>query len=103
MQVVGFLTVFMVAVVAALHIVFFILEAFCWTTPFGRRVFGLTPELAEGSKALAMNQGLYNAFLAAGLIWGLRLKGECAVGIQVFFLSCVLIAGLLGGAPPARS
>src|SRR5258708_24803498 len=103
MQVVGFLTVFMVAVVAALHIVFFILESFCWTTPLGKRVFGLTPELAEGSKALAMNQGLYNAFLAAGLIWGLVLKGECAFGIKVFFLSCVVIAGIVGGLTAKRS
>jgi putative membrane protein len=97
------LTVFMVAVVAALHIVFFILESFCWTTPLGRRVFGLTSELAEGSKALAMNQGLYNAFLAAGLIWGLILKGECSFGIKVFFLSCVVIAGIVGGLTAKRS
>ena len=56
--------------VAALHIYFLVLEMFLWDTPFGRRTFGLTPEFAQASKALAANQGLYNGFLAAGLLWG---------------------------------
>ena len=66
---------FLVALVAALHIGFLVLEMFLWTTPFGLRTFNLTPEFAAASAALAANQGLYNGFLAAGLIWGwLRAK-----------------------------
>ncbi len=84
-----------VAVVALLHVAFMVLEMFLWNKPFGRRVFGLTPELAQGSAALAANQGLYNGFLAAGLIWSLS-SSAAAFSLQVFFLSCVIIAGIFG-------
>jgi putative membrane protein len=84
---------FVVAFVALLHAWFLVLEMFLWTKPLGRRVFRLTPEFAEASKKLAMNQGLYNGFLVAGLVWGL-----CANDIQVkiFFLACVFVAGVFG-------
>jgi len=91
-----------VVVVACLHLLFFVLESFLWTTPFGRRTFGLSVELAEGSKSLAQNQGLYNAFLAAGLIWGL-VAAQCGFQIKVFFLICVVIAGIVGGLTAKRS
>ncbi len=82
--------------VALLHVYFMVLEMFLWTTPYGRRVFGLTPEFATASRVLAANQGLYNGFLAAGLIWGLYL-GLAGQGIRVFFLACVVLAGVFGG------
>ena len=84
-----------VVVVALLHAYFLILEMFLWTTPYGMRVFGLTPEVAQSSKSLAMNQGLYNGFLAAGLLWGLSL-GEAGLSVRVFFLLCVIVAGVFG-------
>jgi putative membrane protein len=90
-----------IAVIALLHLWFLILEMFLWTRPSGRRAFGLTPEFAEQSKALAANQGLYNGFLAAGLAWGLYL-GSAGFGVKVFFLACVLIAGIYGGITASR-
>ena len=89
------------ALVALLHLYFLMLEMFLWTKPYGRRVFGLTPEKAELTKSLAMNQGLYNGFLAAGLAWGL-LAGADGHVIKVFFLSCVIIAGVFGAATASR-
>jgi putative membrane protein len=91
-----------VAFVAALHLLFFVLESFLWTKPAGRRILGLSAELAESTKSLAANQGLYNAFLAAGLIWGL-VPGECAFPVKIFFLTCVIIAGVVGGFTAKRS
>ncbi len=85
-----------VAIVAMLHIGFMMLEMFLWQTPFGRKTFGLTPEFAAASAKLAANQGLYNGFLAAGLIWGL-LDGHDSFHIKIFFLTCVIVAGLYGG------
>ncbi len=82
--------------VAALHGYFLILEMFLWDHPSGRRIFGTTPEFATASKTLAANQGLYNGFLAAGLIWGLAL-GTRGIPVREFFLICVLIAGIYGG------
>jgi len=84
-----------VGLVALLHLYFLVLEMFFWNKPLGRRVFGLTPEFARSSTALAANQGLYNGFLAAGLLWGLVL-GPAGLGIKVFFLGCVIVAGLFG-------
>ena len=85
----------LVAFVALEHVLFLVLEMFFWSTPTGIKVFGLTPEFAEQSSALAANQGLYNGFLAAGLIWGLIAKDN-AQQIKVFFLTCVLVAGIFG-------
>lgn len=86
-----------VALVAALHLWFLVLEMFFWTKPLGRKTFGTTAEEAESSKVLAANQGLYNGFLAAGLLWGLWLGIE-GQAIQLFFLGCVVVAGLYGAA-----
>jgi putative membrane protein len=88
------------AVIAVLHLGFLILEMFLWNHPIGRRTFKMTPEYAKASAALAANQGLYNGFLAAGLIWGL-ISGE--VSVKLFFLVCVLIAGVFGGLTAKRS
>jgi putative membrane protein len=90
---VNLLAAALVGLVAALHLSFLVLEMFCWTTPTGRRVFGLDPDFAERSRALAANQGLYNGFLAAGLVWGL-VSGR--TDVRVFFLVCVVVAGAYG-------
>ena len=90
-----------VALVALLHIYFLVLEMFLWDKPFGRRTFGLTPEFAAASKSLAANQGLYNGFLAAGLIWGLVL-GAAGAPVRTFFLACVVVAGVFGALTASR-
>jgi putative membrane protein len=90
----------LVILVALLHVAFLVLEMFLWTKPFGRRTFGLTKELAEASAGLAMNQGLYNGFLAAGLIWGAAAN---LFAVKVFFLVCVIVAGVFGAATAKRS
>lgn len=87
----------LVGFVALQHFGFLVLEMFLWTKPIGMRIFNLTPELAEQTAALAANQGLYNGFLAAGLIWGLMKKDE-GYSTKVFFLTCLVIAGIFGGA-----
>lgn len=89
-----------VAFVAILHFAFFVLESFLWTKPAGRRIFGLSTELADATKSLAANQGLYNAFLAAGLVWGI-VAGKRDV--EIFFLACVIVAGIVGGFTAKRS
>lgn len=91
-----------IGIVALLHAYFLVLEMFLWDRPFGRRIFRTTPEFAAASKALAANQGLYNGFLVAGLVWGLAL-GAPGVDVKVFFLACVVIAGLFGGATVNRN
>jgi putative membrane protein len=90
-----------VGLVAILHLYFLTLEMFLWTKPAGRRAFGLTPEFAEASKKLAANQGLYNGFLSAGLFWGM-VAGADGFAIKVFFLGCVIVAGLFGGLTTSR-
>jgi len=85
----------LIGVVAALHVYFLVLEMVFWDRPLGRRVFGLTPEFAAESKVLAANQGLYNGFLAAGLVWSLLL-GDAGTAIALFFLGCVIVAGIFG-------
>lgn len=90
-----------VALVALLHLYFLVLEMFLWDTPTGHRTFGLEPGFAAESKVLAANQGLYNGFLAAGLCWGLA-SGPAGAGIKIFFLACVLIAGVYGAATASR-
>jgi len=90
-----------VALVALLHAYFLVLEMFLWDKPTGLRTFGHTAEHAAASKVLAANQGLYNGFLAAGLVWGLTL-GSAGTGVKVFFLACVIIAGVYGAATAAK-
>ena len=89
-----------VAVVALLHVGFLALEMFLWTKPTGRRIFGLSREFAQQSKALAANQGLYNGFLAAGLIWSSLIRPDQATAL--FFLGCVIVAGLYGAVTVSR-
>ena len=91
----------LIVLIALLHVYFLILEMFLWDKPKGLKVFGQSLETAVASKTLAMNQGLYNGFLAAGLVWGLSL-GEAGDSIKVFFLACVLIAGIFGGLTATR-
>ncbi|MDQ6886937.1 MAG: DUF1304 domain-containing protein [Gemmatimonadota bacterium] len=87
---------------ALLHLAFLVLEMFLWTKPIGRRIFGLPPDVAASSATLAANQGLYNGFLAAGLIWGL-IAGESGLGLKIFFLACVVLAGVFGAFTAKRS
>lgn len=88
--------------VAALHVYFLVLEMFLWTTPFGRKTFKRTAEEQEQTKILAANQGLYNGFLAAGLVWSLFAGDPIAIPVRVFFLACVVVAGLYGAATAAK-
>jgi putative membrane protein len=90
------------ALVALLHVYFLVLEMFLWTKPFGMKTFKRTREQQEETKVLAANQGLYNGFLAAGLIWSAYAKTG-AFDTRVFFLVCVVIAGIYGGATAAKS
>lgn len=90
-----------VLLIALLHLYILVLEMFLWDKPRGLKAFGLTPEFAAQTKVLAANQGLYNGFLAAGLLWGLYL-GPSGHGVRVFFLGCVLVAGLYGAATANR-
>lgn len=88
----------LVGLVALEHVYILYMEMFAWTTPRVRKSFGTTETFAQETKTLAANQGLYNGFLAAGLIWGL-LHPDVAIGeqVQIFFLACVLVAGVYGG------
>jgi putative membrane protein len=89
----------LVILVALEHFWFLVLEMFLWTKPIGRRIFRQSAEQATASKALAANQGLYNGFLGAGLVWSLVASPpELAVALKVFFLSCVVLAGVVGAA-----
>jgi putative membrane protein len=90
-----------VALVALLHLYFLVLEMFLWDRPYGMRTFGMSPEKAAATKSLAMNQGLYNGFLAAGLAWGLWLGGA-GFAIKLFFLGCVIVAGVFGAITASR-
>jgi putative membrane protein len=88
-----------VVVVALLHLYFLVLEMFLWDKPFGRRTFAMSEDKARITKSLAMNQGLYNGFLAAGLLWGLM----AGTRVKVFFLACVVIAGVFGALTASRN
>ena len=90
----------LIVIVAILHLGFLVLEMFFWDHPFGRKRFGMTAEYSKASASLAANQGLYNGFLAAGLFWGL-LADQFAV--KMFFLICVVIAGIYGGLTARRT
>jgi putative membrane protein len=95
------LSTVLIALVALLHLYFLVLEMFLWDRPQGMKAFGSTPEFAKATKVLAANQGLYNGFLAAGLVWGLWLGPE-GFQVKVFFLGCVIVAGLYGAATASR-
>ena len=90
-----------VALIGLLHVWILVLEMFLWDKPTGRRAFGQTQEFATATKVLAANQGLYNGFLAAGLFW-CRSLGTAGTGVKVFFLLCVLVAGVYGAATASR-
>jgi putative membrane protein len=98
-----FIANFLVAVVAALHVFFLVLEMFLWDKPLGLKIFRNSIEKARDSKVLAANQGLYNGFLAAGLVWGLLHPNPAfAFQIKIFFLLCVIVAGAYGAATVSR-
>ena len=94
--------VVLVLLVALVHVYIVVLEMALWTTPRGRAAFGLTAEFAVATKTLAANQGLYNGFLSAGLVWGAVGPEHLRFGFRVFFLLCVVIAGLYGAATASR-
>jgi putative membrane protein len=91
----------LIALVALLHLYFLVLEMFLWDKPAGLRAFGQTLERARATKLLAANQGLYNGFLVAGLLWGLYL-GAGGGAVKIFFLACVIVAGVFGGITVSR-
>src|SRR6187401_1344946 len=88
----------LVLVVALIHVWIVVLEMFLWRTPRGLRAFGIDQEFADRSAALAANQGLYNGFLVAGLVWGLLAADPVGFQVRVFFLGCVIVAGVYGAA-----
>lgn len=90
-----------IALVALIHVYILVLEMFLWTKPAGRKAFGLSQEFAAQTRVLGANQGLYNGFLAAGLLWSLLPRPE-AFAFKLFFLGCVLVAGLYGAATASR-
>ncbi len=92
----------LIGIIAALHVWFLVLEMFLWQKPLGLKTFGLSAEHAAVSASLAKNQGLYNGFLVAGLVWGLIAADPVGFQFKVFFLGCVLLAGLYGGATVSR-
>jgi len=92
----------LVAFVALIHLYILVLEMFLWRTPYGRKVFRLSDERADATAQLAANQGLYNGFLAAGLLWSLLSPADQLVPRATFFLACVAIAGLYGAATVMR-
>ena len=87
----------LIGLVSLIHLYIVYLEMVAWDTPAGRKAFGMTTEFSAATRTLAMNQGLYNGFLAAGLIWGLWL-GDPGFAVKVFFLACVIVAGVFGAA-----
>jgi putative membrane protein len=95
-------SIVLTAVVALLHVYFLVLEMFLWATPFGMRTFARSREEQEQTKVLAANQGLYNGFLVAGLVWSLCTPPAMGWPLRVFFLACVTVAGVYGGASASR-
>jgi putative membrane protein len=91
------ITLVLVAIVALEHLYFSYLEMFAWTRPATLRAFGVTASFAVESKAMAANQGLYNGFLAAGLVWSILAPAPLQRPLEIFFASCVVVAGLFGG------
>jgi len=92
----------LIGIIAVLHAYFLVLEMFLWTKPYGLKTFGNSQEKANDSAVLAANQGLYNGFLAAGLIWSLIAEDPAGLHFKVFFLICVIVAGIYGGATVSR-
>jgi len=92
----------LIALIAIEHIYILVLEMFLWTKPRTRKAFGMSAEQAEQTRVLATNQGLYNGFLAAGLIWSLIAPAAYATQLALFFLGCVVVAGIFGGATANR-
>ncbi|NHN30720.1 DUF1304 domain-containing protein [Paenibacillus agricola] len=98
------ITPILVGIVALEHLYILYLEMFQWTKPKGLKTFGMTQQVAEASKSLAANQGLYNGFLAAGLIWSLLYSNDLvARELQLFFLGCIMVAAIFGGMTAKRS
>ncbi len=97
------LSAVLIACIALEHSAFFILESFLFQSPLGLKIFNMTRETAAASAVLAVNQGVYNGFLAAGLLWGLVSAPPLAYPVKTFFLVCVIVAGLVGGATASRS
>lgn len=95
------LATILIALVAAIHVYILVLEMFLWDTKTGRKAFNLSADFARNTRVLAANQGLYNGFLAAGLLWGLWL-GDAGFQVKLFFLACVLIAGVFGAATASK-
>jgi len=91
----------LIALVAAIHVYILVLEMFLWDTKTGRKAFNLSADFARDTRVMAANQGLYNGFLAAGLLWGLWL-GDAGFPVKLFFLTCVLIAGVFGAATASK-
>jgi putative membrane protein len=91
------------AIVALLHVYFLVLEMFLWTTPFGQKTFRRSAAEQEATKVLAANQGLYNGFLVAGLVWTFIGDGALMFQVRVFFLACIVVAGLYGAATAAKT
>ncbi|WNI61741.1 DUF1304 domain-containing protein [Enterobacter asburiae] len=91
----------LIAIVALIHLYILVLEMFLWNAKTGHKAFNLRPDFARDTRVLAANQGLYNGFLAAGLLWSLWL-GEKGIHVAIFFLACVLVAGLFGAATASR-
>ncbi|MDU6684484.1 MAG: DUF1304 domain-containing protein [Enterobacteriaceae bacterium] len=91
----------LIALVAAIHVYILVLEMFLWDTKTGRKAFNLSADFARDTRVMAANQGLYNGFLAAGLLWGLWL-GDAGFPVKLFFLACVLIAGVFGAATASK-
>ncbi len=102
MSTVSIVAAVLIALVAALHVWFLVLEMILWQKPLGMRTFGLTAERAELTATLAANQGLYNGFLAAGLLVGLIAPQPTAFHFKLFFLACVIVAGVFGAATVSR-
>ena len=92
----------LIVLVAAIHVYIVVLEMFLWRTPRGLRAFGTDQAFADASAALAANQGLYNGFLVAGLVWGLLAGGPVGFQVRIFFLACVIVAGVYGAATVNR-
>lgn len=95
------LATILIELVAAIHVYILVLEMFLWDTKTGRKAFNLSADFARDTRVLAANQGLYNGFLAAGLLWGLWL-GDAGFQVKLFFLACVLIAGVFGAATASK-